>query len=941
MTKSNATRRSIGILASPLSVEGIDDSDLDGHVPLDILLNGSRIIIPYWDDPNPKDELWIELAQDGSVTRLYTEYLDPPQPAYLYFPLTPAHLVTDGVAFLSYKVWKASGGIPDPSPDRKLTIDHTPMVVLDTPEFPNATRWGYLNNNTHPPLTCGVTVSIPTANGFAAIGDRAKLYWQGYSSLNASGPPVPESYGDWDILLEQKHIDKHWEFVVPFEPCIRPLVDYDSAVARWQLFKGGRLYGESKNGSVMIDRVTPGEPGPFGLSIQGEMEMTFKLLPPKQRPASFGVKEVGLFSAITAETLTDNYIAKSVMDSGILIVNLDRTSDEDDNDDVDVELRVKGGIFETIGTVPLGPIADRPAGKIPLEIDTSKIQELPTPIDPTTYEIRVKVYKGGGGIEDPSNIIEVVVDQTAPFHTKNPRREARPTPAPTFVNRPTDPQVTVTEAWMALPANANVNCKVPVNYPQRRPADDKVRVWLRNADLSVLVFEGTVPDTGEISFSNSELRKFPPRGRVNIVQQYEDLPGNPSLESAPIAFLTLALAQVPVSNKGPLVPRTDPNFTTPLYLDDLASGISAIVESAFIDNAETGDQIYITIEDANDATVFHDFDPQAWTGANLTFPLEYENLAKIFADATEPKRVNIKYTITRTGMTTDVESPIETFILAFDYAGPENPDLPDLTNSILQLPVVTGASKTPNSLLPGDRSKSATFKVVFALTDPPLTPEQTATCYINGVRLEPYVPFVDETEFEVEIPTSVVTGLPTPSVKAFWTIQKSGVDKNIMRSKEETVLVAGHPIPLPTPTVRIRKPDTRPYIECFAMKSPTSSYDLGLIIPKDPLLPPGKTIKVHFEAHKTAAGDDLIPNTKVSADYTIAAADVQDFAPTGTTPAVFKAAQPARGAVAYGKYWYTTDINGEQSSTPVVRRIDTISTSFTYCDGTAAPAPAP
>ncbi len=669
--------------------------------------------------------------------------------------------------------------------------------------------------------------------------------------------------------------------------------------------------------------------------------MSFKLQPQKIRPFSMGVKEIGPFSAITVDTLTDNYIAKSVLDSGTLVINLDRTADEEEDDDVDVELRVKGGVFKVIGTIPLGPISARPAGKIPLEVASSHFPELPTPVDPTTYEIQLKVYKGGGGIEDPSNILEVVIDQTAPFHTKNPRREVRPTPPPVFVNKPTDAQVTVTEAWMTLPANVNVNCTVPTGYPQRRTADDEVSVWLRNATQSVLVFNGPVPDTGAISFPNTELRKFPPRGRVNIVQQYKDLPGNLSLESAPIAFLTLALAQAPVANKAPLVPRTDPNYTTPLYLDDLAGGISAIVESAFIDNAETGDQIHITIEDAFDATVFVDLDPQPWAGANLTFPLAYADLATVFDGASEPKNVNIYYTITRTGMTTDVQSPIATFILAFDYAGPVNPDLPDLINSELVLPVVTGASNTANNLLPGDRSQAGKFKVTFKLSDPPITPEQTATCYINEIALEPYVPFVDETEFQVDIPARVVAGLTTPSVKARWTIQKSGIDKNIMRSMEETVLVAGLPIPLPTPTVRIRKPDTRPYIECYAMNSPTSGYDLGLMIPKDPLLPAGKIIKVHFEAHRNATGTDLIANTKVSADYTIKAADVPDFALTGTTPAVFKAAQPARGAVAYGKYWYTTDINGEQSSVPVVRLIDTISTSFTYCDGTAAPAVAP
>ncbi len=663
--------------------------------------------------------------------------------------------------------------------------------------------------------------------------------------------------------------------------------------------------------------------------------MALKVLPPKSRGFSAGIKENGPFSVITIDTLVDNLIAKSVLDSGTVSVILDRTPDELDGDELDVLLAVKGETLKSIATIELGPIADRPAGKIPLSIPASHFTELPKPAGPTGYQIQIKVYKGGGGIEDPSNIIDVLIDQTAPFSTKDPRREEKPTPPPVFVNKPADPQVTVNEAWMA--ANANVNLTVNVGYDERRP-DDEIQVSLRAGSQSVEVYYDTVPNNGAITFPNSELRKFPPKGRVNIVQRYYDVVGNPSLVSAPAPFLTLNLAQKPILNKAPLVPKTDPNYSKSLYLDDVAGGISAIVESASIDSAEAGDEIFLTIEDADDATLFKELDPQTWTGGNLTFDLSYDDLAKIFDKADEPKRIMIKSTITRTGMTPDVESPDAIFILAFDHAGPENPDLPDLTNRNMELPVVTGASGTVNSLLPGDRDKPATFKVKFKLADPPITPDQTAKCYINEVALDDYAPFVDETEFEVPIPARIVAGLTTPSVKARWTIQKSGDDKNIMRSREETVLVAGPSIPLPLPTVRIRNEIKRPFVECFAMDSPTKEYNLGLEIPKTPLLPPGKTIKVFFEAHRNSTGTDLIPNTRVSADYIIKAADVPDFALTGTNPAIFKLAQPFKGAVSYAKYWYTTDINGEQSSVPFVREIDTISTSRNYCDGTAAPA---
>ncbi|MFJ7281525.1 hypothetical protein [Pseudomonas sp. NPDC099000] len=925
-----------GILAAPLSVEGIDDSDTDGHVPLDILRNGTRIVIPYWPSPLNNDELWISLFRNEVEQRLYTEFYSPPQPAFLYFRLTPQHLATDGVVFLSYKVWKGAGGIPDPSPERKLTINHAAPLLLKEPTFPHATLWGYLNNKTVPPLISGVTVAIPDSVSSALPGDIAKVHWQGYLSLNGSGPPVVNTYGAFDKRLQQQDIDKGYEQIIPFDPHIKPLPDNDSALVHWQLFRSGRLVGESQKGLVKIDRVTPGESGPFGLSTQGEMKMALQMLPPKPRPFSIGVKENGPFSTIAIDTLADNLIAKSVLDSGSLIVNLARTPDEDELDDLDVLVRVKGTTFgDPVGVVPLGPIADRPAGTIPISINAIHFPELPTPVEPTTYELMLKVYKGGGGIEDPSNIVEVVIDKVAPFDIKNPPRQVRPTPPPVFVNRPADAQVTVNEAFMMV--NTNLNLTVNVGYPQRR-LDDKVRVWLRAGTQSVEVWNDVVPATGAISFLSSVLRQFP-NGRVNIVQQYEDLPGNQGLESAPVAFLTLALAQRPLANKAPLVPRTDPNYSTPLYLDDVAGGISAIVENAFLQHMETGDMIFVTIEDADDATNFVELPEQTWAGANLTFPLSYADLETVFADADEPKRIMIKHTITRTGMTPNVESPEAIFTLAFDYAGPTNPDLPDLVNRDMQLPTVTGASSTANSLLPGDRDKAGKFKVVFGLNDPPITPDQTAKCYINNVFITDYVPFTDEIEFEVTISAGIISALPTPEVQAHWTIQKSGIDKNVMISRNQAVAVGGIPIPLPLPTIRIRNPDNRDFIECFGMISPTSGYILGLLIPKDPLLPPGRIIKAHFEAHRNATGTDLIPGTIDAQDYTIKAADVPDVAPVGS-PVIFKAAQPIRGAIAYGKYWYTTDINGMQSSEPVIKRLDTISNSFNYCDGTATPATA-
>jgi hypothetical protein len=945
MAMKKATDRSIGILASPLSVEGIDDNDFDGYVPRNILLNGTRIIIPYWPDPKPMDELWIELDQGGTVTRLYTEFYNPQQPPYLYFNLTPAHLATDGVALLSYQVWKASGGIADPSPERKLTIDHTPILVLNEPTFPDATIWGYLNNQTVPPLTLGATVLIPTGNNPAAVGDKAKLYWQGYSSLNGSGPPVPDAYGDWEITLEQTHIDRHWQFVVPFAPNVRPLIDNASAIARWQLFRGGRLVGESQKGLVKIDRVIPGESGPFGLNTQGDGKMAIKIVPRTPRPEFNGVRDIGPLSIIAIDTLADDLIAKSVLDTGFVTINFTRTPDEHDEDELELEYAVKGQTLTVWDQkILLGPIADRPVGTIPIPLPARLFPELPTPATPTTYEVMFQLYKEGGGINDPSNVLEFVIDKTAPFGSKRSDANgntivtlAVPTPAPLFVNPPLDAQRTINEAWLAEQANANLNFTVNVGYPLRR-LDENLRVWLISGAQRVQVWDAAVPASGAFAVANTVLRTFP-NGRVRIQYQWKDLPGNESLVSAASDVLTLALAQPPVSTKAPLVPKTDPNYATALYLDDFASGITAIVESAFITNAEPGDEIFITIEDATDEVNSVNLTRQPWVAnTNLTFALTYTDLSQVFNDADEPKLANIWYEIVRAGIP-NAESPTQFITLAFDYAGPTNPDLPDLTNRDMVLPVVTGASNTPNDLRPGDRNSPGKFEVILAIGQPPITSAESVTPYINGESLPPFNPFEDVDRFDVPIPATIISRLPIGGVDAYWTIQKANSDKNVMKSRIQRVTVAGAAVPLPPPTIRVRNPALRDYIECYGMISPTSSMVLGLQIPKDPLLQPGRTITAHFAAYRDSAGTDLITGTEDSRDYVIKAANLPDVAPVGS-PAIFKLAQPVRGAIAYGKYWYTTDINGQQSSDPVTKRIDNISNSFNYCDLTPAPATA-
>jgi hypothetical protein len=938
--------RNAGVLAKPLSVEGVDDNDPAGHIPRELLINGTRIVIPYWIDPVPNDELWVVLRQNGVERRLYTEFYPTPLTVpFLYFDLTAQDLATDGIAFLYYKIWKGSGGTDDPSPERQLTIDHTPLLTLAEPSFPDATLWGYLNNDTNPPLTSGAKVAIPDFINIAVPGDVANIHWRGYSSLNGSGPEVPGTYGVWEKILSAADITDGFDHVVPFRSHISLLFDADSAVVICQLFRGRKLIAVSEKGLVKIDRVTPGESGPSGLT-EGEREMTaqekltFKARPktPKLFDADAGIDSFGvLTTAISIDTLADGSIPVSELNSGKITITLQRPvpEEEDELDDVDVYIRQEGVSLGQIAYIPLGPIADR-TNPILLKVDASHFPELAQPATPTNYEVQVILYKGGAGNDDPSNVVPIVIDRTASFEVKYPsRRKNLPTPAPTFVNAPADAQRTVDEAY--INANAQLNFTVFVGYLTRR-LDDELTVWLTSGAVTIQVFKNTVPATGAFEVPSSELRRLP-NGRVTISYAWTDLPGNFSLNSAPTAVLTLGLALDPVLNAPPLVPKTDPNGTTTIYLEDI-DNVVGIVTRATIDNAEPGDQITFYMEDAEDPTNFVDFGTQPLAAVDLTFPLPYiDKLKDVFGTSEVAKEVRVWFELIRGS--NSFESPEFYFWLDLYPSGGLYPELPDLTNPNFALPVVTGNSNTPDSILPGDRDKSGKFAVTLKLTEPPITPAETAKCYVNNLPVGEYTPFVDATEFEVTISVATMSGLPTPSVQAHWTRQKSGIDKNVISSGLKTVLVSGRKIDLLPPTIRIRNPSIKDQIDCFAMNNATTNWRLAVTIPKDPgNLPPGKSITVHFAAYQDASGTILIPGTEDSQPYIIQAAGTVDVASVASA-AVFKAAQPRLGTRAFGKYWYTADIGGEQTSVPIIKPLDTITSSGEYCDRLAVPPAAP
>ncbi len=673
-------------------------------------------------------------------------------------------------------------------------------------------------------------------------------------------------------------------------------------------------------------------------------KITFKA---RKNPPKLGMSVNGIYAtAITVDTVADDYVEKTQLDTGFITFKLAAFAQPLDGDEVDIFAAIKGQPLEMImSAVLLGPVATRPDPFL-IKVDKALLPDLPQPATATAYDVQVLVYKDGAGTDDPSNILTVVIDENPPYGLKFPtKRLTVPTPNATFTNAPADAQRTVNETWMSNAANADLQLVFGVAYANRR-LDDTLELHLVSGvapnTVDTIVFNGVVPASGAISIPNTELRKHR-NGRVMAHFFWTDHVGNKSLSSTSTALLTLGLALDPVLRKAPLVPATDPNATTTIYLDNFlkADGtegpISAIVERAFIDNLEPGDQVQVYIEDALDPTNFKMLGPVPITSADVTFQLAYTALFKdLFGTYEEASEFKIWAEVVRG--TSTFPSPELFFWVDLYPAGGLYPELPETVNPNFASPVTTGFSQIPNDVQPGDRDKEGKIEVTLALTDPPLNSTETAKFYLDGKYVNEVSPFSDMTEFSVTVPAITMGALPTPTVKAHWTRQKTGIDKNVISSPSQDVKVSGRKIDLLQPTIRIRNADKQ-QCDCYAMinAATTATWRLLLGIPKDSVnLPVGTVITVYMEAHSNATATALIAGTEDNQPYTIQAAGTADLASLGNA-AIFKLAQPVRGATAWIKLWYTANIGGVQKSVELITKLDTITSSAEYCDRESVP----
>ncbi|WP_460087832.1 hypothetical protein [Pseudomonas sp. H1_B04] len=118
--------------------------------------------------------------------------------------------------------------------------------------------------------------------------------------------------------------------------------------------------------------------------------MAIKIVPPKTRPAS--TRSGALAINIDIDKLADESISIAALESGEIIVNMERPvpTEEGEDDDVDIHYaRVGEALGDAKNTVLLGAIADRPAGVIPIPLPAADFIEDAQPATPTRWQVQL------------------------------------------------------------------------------------------------------------------------------------------------------------------------------------------------------------------------------------------------------------------------------------------------------------------------------------------------------------------------------------------------------------------------------------------------------------------------------------------------------------------------------------------------------------------------
>ncbi|WP_448693683.1 hypothetical protein [Pseudomonas rhizophila] len=852
MSSSSKSGRNIGVLARPLSIEGVG---ADSVLPPEASIVGAKLFIPEWEAPSQTTgksdllEVWVVPPGSPIEIRFYSNFFPVPVVFPDFVLLPPQYLQIEGDIRLRYRVTTGDDGNEDTSSPQVFIVKRPTPVNLAEPDFPSATLWGYLNCSSQPKLWESIFVHVPAQPGRFAKDDECVLNWEGFTTLNGVGP-IPGTALRLPKLLTQEEATstQGFDFVLgsdKYEQYIKPMERNASALASYMLYRNGNALGKSPPGLVKIDRIIPGEARPCGpgsvagLGSDTEGASAFHEVGNSMNQSSMESTNMNTQVKSGGGVFAESPVIVGQLADGRLTYQQLKTDRQLKVELADIDDKVKGGARITLHLFPQGAVTDPDpydpsyivaeriradeAGDVwtfPIEFDVpvdSLVDVFDIAGDYAAYEMAFVLEDDDGNIDTSGPFTDVLVDLTAPY-------QRQPGPGNGQGARPlaiTPVSATIDDAWLNDPANANgLNIVIPNAYTKFEALDDKVTFYISKATTFNLMqaetpaFSGPLPATGIINIPRTFLEGLED-GTYYYSYNLTDLPGNIS-NHAPVTFLfNRVKAPAPILDV-PRIPVTDGGV--PITFSTVAPpGTRAIMEIDPPRHALGGDRIipYIYSTESGPTALPEQVIPTPPTTATLTFDLDYATLAPFFGDENKTDETEIEYwyELERATLTPNpVSTPMQFAVLDFSYAGPENPNLPDPENINIAPVVVQGAGTTPpapNTLGPDQAGLGAAMNwPVWVDTNRPVTGREIVKFYYQDKQVGGPVPVLVGA-------TTVTTTLPWETIRtegngtvaggnareAYITIEYPGSDNVMKQTPTTKVDVTAIVINLPAPQI--------------------------------------------------------------------------------------------------------------------------------------------
>lgn len=584
------------------------------------------------------------------------------------------------------------------------------------------------------------------------------------------------------------------------------------------------------------------------------------------------------------------------------------------------------------------------------------------------------IYDQYDNADTSQPLLEYFVDLTAPWQRQPGSGNGTGT-RPPLINQTGLPTV-IDDAWLNDAANAGgLNITISTAYQKFEAGVDLINFYVSQLTTfagmqgeGAIVADLPVPAGGVINIPLAALRALA-EGAYFYSYNLKDAPGNISNNSAITLLFNRVHAPAPVLGI-PRIPITGTNGQTPItFATFKPDPDAAVMEIDFPLNSLPGDRILPTLQDSagNTYSLPEQRIPAAGTPGPLRFIIDYSFWAQIFGDPNRDtdEQFSYWYELIRPTITPNpVSTPDQFGTIDFSYAGPEQPNLPDLENPNIVPVVVQGGGTpvpAPNTLGPAQAGLDATM--IWSLwTDPnrPITGREIVTFFYQGKQVGvPVGVQAGATQVTTILPWATIlaeqNGSGATARQAYITVSFPGSANPMTQTPVTPVDVTAVVINLPAPKLVVSAFITvtgTPVPERFvtAINCPSQDHPavangpmppygprrLRVRVERDVNIPSGATVALKFEGRTTnGAGGTVIPNTLFTDSKPMPATGALEFEVPYANIRPIQLPSPGPGQRPATQFAYVEYVvNGITAS--VIVEVVILNSALVYCEANRA-----